>query len=132
MKKDYLQRKVWNSHKIKEFNKLNHKTVTLHCYCGDSIKFGFLSKTLVSVKATICHLRKCQTTRFCDKCLLVITWNKKKSSKQFVSYAMDKNVFRCCYFWHIVSCFNSDEVKKPKYTLVSISVLCISIAETIK
>ena len=28
-KKIYLQRKVWNSHKIKELNKLNHKTVTV-------------------------------------------------------------------------------------------------------
>ena len=41
-KKNYLQRKVWNSHKIKELNKLNHKTVTLHCYCGVNVKYGFL------------------------------------------------------------------------------------------
>ena len=50
-KKIYLQKKVWNSHKIKELNKLNHKTVTLHCYCGVNVKYGFLSKTLVSMKA---------------------------------------------------------------------------------
>ena len=56
-KKIYLQRKVWNSHKIKELNKLNHKTVTLHCYCGVNVKYEFLSKTLL-MKATICRLRK--------------------------------------------------------------------------
>ena len=60
-KKIYLQRKVWNSHKIKELNKLNHKTVTLHCYCGVNVKYGFLSKSLVSMKATTCRLRKCQS-----------------------------------------------------------------------
>ena len=27
-KKNYLQRKVWNSHKIKGCNKRNHKTVS--------------------------------------------------------------------------------------------------------
>ena len=50
-KKNYLQRKMWNSHKIKSLNKLNHKPVTLHCYCGVNVKYGFLVKTLVSVKA---------------------------------------------------------------------------------
>ena len=44
----------------KEFGKkLNHKTVTLHCYCGVNVKYKFLSKTLL-MKATICRLRKCQ------------------------------------------------------------------------
>ena len=44
-KESYLQRKFWNSHKIKELNKFNHKTVTLHCYCGVNLK------TFVSMKA---------------------------------------------------------------------------------
>ena len=45
----------------KEFGKeLNHKTVTLHCYCGVNVKYEFLSKTLL-MKATICRLRKCQS-----------------------------------------------------------------------
>ena len=60
-KKIYLQRKGWNSHKIKELNKLNHKTVTLHCYCGVNVKYGFLSKTLVSMNTTIRWLRKYQS-----------------------------------------------------------------------
>ena len=52
LKKKYLQ---------KEFGKdLNHKTVTLHCYCGVNVKYEFLSKTLL-MKATICRLRKCQS-----------------------------------------------------------------------
>ena len=44
--KIYLQRSIylWNSHKIKEFNKHNNKTVTLHCYCGDNIKYGIFFK----------------------------------------------------------------------------------------
>ena len=67
-KKIYLQRKAWNSHKIKELNKLNHKTVTLHCYCGVNVKYGFLSKTLVSMKATICRLENAKVrTNFYDK-----------------------------------------------------------------
>ena len=57
--KNYLRRKVWNRDQIKELNKLNHKPVTLPCYCGVNIKYGFLSKTLVS--KTICRLRKCQS-----------------------------------------------------------------------
>ena len=45
----------------KEFGKkLNHKTVTLLCYCGVNVKYEFLSKTLL-MKATICRLRKCQS-----------------------------------------------------------------------
>ena len=45
----------------KEFGKkLNHKTITLHCYCGVNRKYEFLSKTLLR-KATICRLRKCQS-----------------------------------------------------------------------
>ena len=47
-----------HSSQNKRFNKLNHKTVTLRCCCGDNVKYGFLSKTLVSMKATICRLRK--------------------------------------------------------------------------
>ena len=35
--------------------------VTLHCYCVVNVKHGFISKTLVSMKATICWLRKCQS-----------------------------------------------------------------------
>ena len=41
--------------------KLNHKTVRLHCYCGDNVTYGFILKRLVSMKATICRLRKCQS-----------------------------------------------------------------------
>ena len=41
--------------------KLNHKTVTLHCYCGVNVRYGFLSKTLVLMKATTCRLRKFQS-----------------------------------------------------------------------
>ena len=44
-KKNYSQRKLWNSRKIKEFNKLNHKTVTLHSCYGDNIKYGFFQNT---------------------------------------------------------------------------------------
>ena len=45
----------------KEFGKkLNHKTVTLHCYCGVNVKYEFLSKTLL-MKATIYRLRKRQS-----------------------------------------------------------------------
>ena len=58
---------MWNSHKIKEFNKFNHKMVTLHFYCGDSVKYGFLSKTLVSMKAIICRENVKVTTRFYEK-----------------------------------------------------------------
>ena len=44
--KNYLQRNVWNGHKIK----LYHKTVTLHCCCADNVKYRFLSKTFVNTK----------------------------------------------------------------------------------
>ena len=46
------------------------------------------------MKATICRLRKCQSNYKIFQCPLVITWNKKHSSKQTVSstYAMEKNV----------------------------------------
>ena len=49
----FTKESVEQSHKIKEFNKLIYKTVTLHCYCGVHVKYGFLSKTFVSMKATI-------------------------------------------------------------------------------
>ena len=64
MRKKYAPTEVLNFfkkfiHKKKCSKKLNHKAVTLHCYCGVNVKYEFLSKTLL-MKATICRLRKCQ------------------------------------------------------------------------
>ena len=42
------------------------------------------------------------------------------------------NVFRSCYFWRFVSRFFWDRVKKLVFTLVCVSVLCISRDEATK
>ena len=57
--------------------------LALHCYCGDNVKYGLLSKHLLQRKLQYGGWKNLKvTTKFYKKQWLpVIKWNKKYSSK---------------------------------------------------
>ena len=59
--------------------------LALHCYCGDTVKYGLVSKHLF--QTTIWRLKKFHSNdKILEKVTFpVITWNKKHSWKQVAS-----------------------------------------------
>ena len=76
--------------------------IALHCYCGDNVKYGLLSKQLFQRKQQNGGWKNAQvTTKFYKKrCLPVITCNRKHTSKQIASvkYTLEKSFFAAATF----------------------------------
>ena len=76
--------------------------IALHCYYGDNVKYGLLSKQLFQRKQQNGGWKNAQvTTKFYKKrCLPVITCNRKHTSKQIASvkYTLEKSFFAAATF----------------------------------
>ena len=63
--------------------------IALHCYCGDNVMHSILSKSLFEWKQQHCGWEYLRVIIkfYKQQWFLVMTWNKKHSSKQTVSIA---------------------------------------------
>ena len=98
--------------------------LALYCYCGDNVKYGFLSEHLFQRKQQYGAWKNLILTSFKKKLRLpLITWDKKHLSKQVTSitYTLEKKVFQLL-LWRFVSRFDSGKVKKTWSVLWSVRV----------
>ena len=103
--------------------------LVLHCYCGDMVKYGLLSKHLFQRKQQHGRFKKSHfNNKLCEK---ITSASYQVEQKSFIEASCIYSIhtgekhFCSCYFWRFVSCLDSDRLKNVKCTLVCMSFLLL-------
>ena len=88
----------------------------LHCYCGDMVKYGLLSKHLFQRKQQHGWFKKSHfNNKLCEK---ITSASYQVEQKTFIEASCIYSIhtgekhFCSCYFWRFVSRLDSDRLKK--------------------